>query len=248
MKYLKTINEFKKGEENFIHWLSMKFGKKIGNYLGSGMWGYVYEFGYKKVIKISTDGSYSSKFIANRNIKGIAKIYSYGKIKIPIRFIENGSTLKIDDLKRTMSVRYVDSLSLSYIIMEKLMITTELVNKIADIQYALDSYIDFLGFDYIVEGDNGLKELFDNINDDDFIQKTYNYITDGFKIDESLFAELVVIFKNISKHFDWVDVHPGQFGRNYKGELVAFDLDNPTSNFNNSDKHIIHENNTNNTY
>jgi len=45
---------------------------------------------------------------------------------------------------------------------------------------------------------------------------------------------LIVIFRNVGKYFDWMDIHPGQFGRNSKGELVAFDLDNsltPTNDF-----------------
>ena len=240
MRYLKSINEFKNVDDNFQDWLSSQFGKPIGKYLGSGKDGYVYEFGKNSVIKISKGNELSSKSIIDKNIKGIAKIFSHGMIEIPNRFIIRGgehrlNSLKIDDT-RTM---FLNKNILHYIVMEKLNITTELENEIDDIGYIINSYM-VDKYDKGV-GRSGLITLFKKIDDEDFIQNIYNYSREFDNINDILYTELIVVLKEVKKYFNWKDIHSGQFGRNNKGELVAFDIDNSLNYTNDFIKHKIRE-------
>jgi hypothetical protein len=70
-----------------------------------------------------------------------------------------------------------------------------------------------------------------------------------FELDPIIY-ELIDVLYNISKYYNWEDIHSGQFGLNSKGELVAFDIANDDEKFGNSfdyyptPKNILKESNS----
>lgn len=231
MKHLKSINEFKEAEQDFADWLSYKFGKKIGKLIGTGVRGQVYEFGSSNVIKLSISDEHEASLIIDKKIPGVAKVYSRGKIIVPQRF-----RITFDGKK-----------FIHYIIMEKLTTSKELKDDIHEIEHAISSFIKNKAHEVIKGYDpiyySPLLELFNQIRNDEYVQACFNYVVNDFNVSGELFAEIVSIFKKVIDFFNWQDIHSGQFGRNSKGELVAFDLDNPHKKWiDRSVKHTIKEN------
>lgn len=228
-------------EKGFINWLSGKFGKKIGKRLGGGMFGEVYEFG-PAVIKLSSRNVYDNASIANKNIPGIAKVYAHGKIIVPIQFLDRAirGWYSLDTKDTSMTLR--SDRVLHYLIMEKLDSNRKVKDEIDDVRWAIENF----SKENKISGDSDLRDLFVNRNNEDYIQNLYNYIqnnfskSDAIKVSE-IMVELISIFRSVGKFYNWLDVHPGQFGRNSKGELVAFDLDNPKESYSNFDKHLVRE-------
>ena len=253
MRKLKHKDEYKQFE--FTNWLSVKLGQKVGTKLGSGQTGSVFEFGRngEKAIKLSSKLEDDTHSIVNKNIKGVAKIYAHGNISVPERFINKGFGGVggwVEIPRGQIGLR--NEKEMSYVIMEKVIIDEELNHIITDLSFIILRFLRDSGDD---KHHQPLKLLFKRCENMSFLKKLYKYIlekgNEGFydiqnfdKITETL-AELCVLFKNIKKDFDWVDIHANQFGYNKKGELVAFDLDNShhttpdeTKNFVRENKHI----------
>lgn len=205
------------------------------------MFGEVYEFG-PAVIKLSSRNVYDNASIANKNIEGIAKVYAHGKIIVPIQFLDRTIrgwySLDTNDTMMTLK----KDRALYYLIIEKLDTSRKVKDEVDDVKWSIENF----SKENKLSGDLDLRDLFVNRNNEDYIQKLYNYIQDNFyksnaiRVSETM-AELVVIFRNVGKFYNWFDIHPGQFGRNFKGQLVAFDLDNPIEDYSNFDKHLVRE-------
>lgn len=243
MKYLKLYEDFNrktKGEE-FFEWLSMKFGQSIGSYLGSGMTGMIYCFGKdcKRVIKLTRkyDKNYAS--IKDKNIKGVIKIFSNGKINVPDKFL----TKEFDDRAKYVDVKngmlpVIGNNDMYYTIMEYIKTDESLTHSIEDLSEAIGEFIS-KNYNYEFETYTGdevpyLRLFFLECENQQFLQDLYNFIYEIYdkKVADStveIMVELAVLFKNIKPHFDWHDIHANQFGYNTKGELVAYDIDNPST-------------------
>jgi len=229
-------------EKSFLDWLSGKFGKKIEKRLGGGMLGEVYEFG-PAVIKLSSRNMFDNASVANKNIPGIAKVYAHGKIIVPIQFLERSirDWYSLDTKDTTMTIK--NDRVLYYLILEKLDSGRKVRDEVDDVRWAIENF----SKEFKISGDHDLRDLFVNRSNEQYIQNLYKYIQDNFSKSDAIIVsetmvELVSIFRSVGKFYNWFDVHPGQFGRNSKGELVAFDLDNPTESHANFDKHLVSEN------
>lgn len=233
-------------ERSFLDWLSMKLGKKIGIKLGSGASGAVFDIG-NAVIKISRNNSLDQASILNKNIPGTVRIYANGKIKVPKKLLTKqfGTASKFVDIPMG-HILVKDSGFLYYLIMEKVQVDQSIEHDIEDIMWALESYFD----DYKKKSseDSVLRELFEKRNDEEFIKDFAKFLRDNYTNSEKSYnehletlAELIGVFRNVGKYFDWMDIHSGQFGRNSNGELVAFDLDNSIYKTNEFVKHTVSE-------
>jgi len=230
MLYIKTFENYDK--RSFLNWLSGKFNQEIGNMLGSGLYGSVFEFGKKskRVIKLTEKEDLDTYSTINKTINGVVKVYSYGKTEVPKRFLLKRFGNEISNTIETEG-SYINLNKdgyIYYIIMERLYPNEELENDIHDIG---GIFIEF--YEETQENTSGipsLRLLFKNRDDmqillkfSDYIQK--NYPKESNKHLETL-AELIVLFRKIGKNFDWMDIHPGQFAYDNKGEIKAYDLDN----------------------
>jgi hypothetical protein len=209
-------------EQEFLDWISLKLNKKVGKLVGWGSEGYVYELGHSSVIKISSRDFSEQERIMNKNIEGLVKVYSWGSISVPKRFLDEW-ILKVPFLKvkNTYSQMPVRDGKLYYLIMERVTTTDDIYWQLEDLDDLIDDYImknERYDSDY-----TGLRTLYNNRDDMDLIQGIANTISDSKIL--TTFSELVVIFRNVSKYYNWKDIHKHQFGRNSKGQLVAFDLD-----------------------
>lgn len=228
-------------DRGFIDWLSMKLGKKIGERLGGGMYGEVFEMG-PVVIKISNREMFDSTAVESKNIPGIAKIYAHGKINVPSQFSKKGFGGLYVEVPNS-SIGLGKEKVLYYLIMEKLIIDKKMEDDIDDVRWVLDQFLEKTGEGH---GLPSLRILFEKRESMEFLEELSHYIYEDYpkkdanKYIETL-SELVVIFRNVGEHFDWMDIHAGQFGRNKKGEIVAFDLDNPHDFTGDFYKHVVHE-------
>jgi hypothetical protein len=262
MKHLKLFEDFNrniKGEE-FFDWLSMKFGQTVGQYLGSGMAGMLYCFGKdcKRVIKLTRryDMDYAS--IKDKNIKGVIKIYSNGKINVPEKYL----TKELDDRAKYVDVKNgmipVDKNNdVYYTIMEYIKTDQTLSHSIEDLTHLIE---EFVSKNYTYEFDNYigdeipmLRVLFLECENIQFLQDLYDFAYEYYdkKVADSTvetMAELSVLFKNIKPYFDWNDIHAEQFGYNSKGEIVAYDIDNPAYLASDDVNTYIKESNSNKIY
>jgi hypothetical protein len=260
MKHIKLFEQYKTKEEEFFEWISMKFGQPVGNYLGSGMTGMIYCFGKgcKRVIKLTRryDKDYAS--IKDKSIKGVSKIFSNGKINIPEKFL----TKELDDRAKYVDVKNgmipVDKNGdVYYTIMEYIKTDEKLTHSIEDLVFALEEFIS-KNYNYEFETYTGdevpmLRMFFLECENEKFLQDLYNFIYEYYdtKVANStveVMAELAVLFKNIKPIFDWHDIHADQFGYNNKGEIVAYDIDNPTYLAPDNVNTYIKENYNNNIY
>ena len=225
--------------ESFIDWFSYKIGKKVNGVINRGAKGAVYDLG-NNALKISYKPFHDLNPIIDKNIEGVIKTYFHGKIKVPSRFIEKNSSYQSDtiDIGMERSIYFpIQDSFLYYMIMEKLD---------TSVKYDLKDFEEVVGDYLILSTDKTnvrpLSYIYNNCEDFDFLKELYSYVLheQGREIAD-LIAELAIVFKSVKKHYNWVDIHTNQFGRNSKGDLVAFDLDNPVSKVSSFDKNLISE-------
>ena len=230
--------------ENFIDWLSIKFGKKIGRILGSGSAGIVLDMG-SVAIKLSELPVYDNTPIMNKKIDGVAKVYAHGEIKVPERFLTKGkfyiNSKNVDIKGQTLSMLKP---RLYYLIMEKLESSSSLNKSIYNLDNIIHQYlIGELQGDYDGDG-SPFRILFINRDNQNFVSQFEKYLD---RVDSSfitLFKNIVEIFQNVGKYFDWKDIHASQFAMNSRSEIVAFDFDNSKTEINKFQKHTISETTT----
>lgn len=212
------LESFDKYSQPFIEWLNDKMMNKIGKLLGDGQNGIVYEYGTDKVIKLaSLSEALPLEVILNKKIQNIATIYSVGEIKVPKRY---KLAIKTHDDK------------IAYIIMEKIIINDELIDIIGE----LDDFIGALNIDIY---ENNMNEHFINIihnsitplhvlfqlkDNKEYMELVFNYKPIGYEDIHQIIPKIIGVFNNISKYFDWYDIHPYQFGYGKDGEIKAIDL------------------------
>ena len=245
MKYFKLYETYdsKNTEAEFFEWLSMKFGQPVGNFLGSGMYGMIYCFGQncKRAIKFTRriENDYAS--IKDLNIKGVVKVFSNGKIEVPERFRKSQYGTKnnyIDTPNGFIETTKGNRAYLFYTIMEYIKTDESLTHSIEDLSEAIGGFIS-KNYNYEFETYTGdevpyLRIFFLECENQQFLQDLYNFIYEFYdkKVADStvvIMAELAVLFKNIKPYFDWHDIHANQFGYNAKGEITAYDIDNPST-------------------
>ena len=226
MRTKKVIRK-RKLKESFIQWLSSRLQLKIGNRISRGMEGAVYELDKKRVIKI-TDPNYTylENFV-NIRIDGIAQIYHVGSIKVPERFrtddngkLLNSLYLNDDPNKNVYSFHYFNQSPLeielyngmvTYIIMER--IDTSVQKDIEELERKYSKYlmdpqetILFYVYELCMDLDEDSKDIQD------------------LKRISPLSSDLIDLFYKLKNSIgNWEDIHSGQFGTNYKGDLVAID-------------------------
>lgn len=226
---------------SFIEWLGVKLGKNIGNVLGSGTQGVIFDMGYN-VLKISPEPFNQVQSIINKNIAGIAKIYSHGSIQVPRQFQKpEGNTRVSIDVGGAMDIRPLKESKgeLFYLIMEKLYDGD-------DVAWDLQMIDESIGRYYWKQGekqDVDTFELLKNITSDtDSFRPLYDHVKEDLSPEQAdLMVEWGVSLKNIAQFFKWKDAHIYQFALNQKGELVAFDFDNPIDKVSDFTKHTVSE-------
>lgn len=151
----KVLNEDRLMDE-FIKWFSMKTNIPVGEYLGSGVEGEVYEVDKYRVIKfgyyyIPTDAQH----LSNRNLDGVVKVYQTGNIVVPKRFkYPNESTPKnyysgisLLDPEKTDGPK---DFTIGYMVMERLYPSKELEEKLKTLNGKV--WIDFVGMYWEKDG------------------------------------------------------------------------------------------------
>ncbi len=148
MKYIKewVDDDIKKEslDELFRKWLSNKLTIKIGDFLGSGVEGEVYEIDKHRVIKLTYPNVTISQHLSSKNLPGIAKIYQTGTIIAPRKFKadynrDNYPEYDGIDLLNPERTHGPNDFEIGYIIMERLKIDKELTDDI----HCLDEYLWF---------------------------------------------------------------------------------------------------------
>ena len=180
--YTKDLNS------EFITWLSSKLNIKIGNWIGGGVEGEIYEIDKNRVIKIKYPNISTEQYLSSRNIDGIVKIYQTGEIIAPKRFkYPDGakpsdydySGISLLDPNRT-SGRY--DTTMGYVIMERLFPDKELEKKIE----FLDSNIwrEFKGV-YYEKNEDGFTTTrkFKNLGHHEETIKAIKKSLDGFGVE-----------------------------------------------------------------
>ena len=219
---------------DFKKWLSDKLQKNIGELISLSHNGIVYSLDDKRVLKISHKLDKTPYMFLNKNIKGITKIYHIGKLIVPNRFIETVEIpFEISNNRIPIFLSRIGggSNEFSYIIMEKVN-TDGVSDEIQNISHHL--ILNGVKADF----KSKVMEEYDNLPDlieySSILRILYYMSVDKNKSYEILKEfdlpkisyELIDVFHNISKYVNWEDIHLEQFGRNLKGELVAFDIDN----------------------
>jgi hypothetical protein len=223
--------------KEFIRWLHSKFDN-IGSLIGYGKESLVFEYG-DKVIKFTHSNIDDIKKYVNKDIDGLVKIFEVGTIDIPndIKKLDVFKTKnrKIQSYKDFISstIDIMDKDSLGYVVMEKL------DTKVQDQLFYVAEQI----YNVLLSDPNELPEDFKMIYDRVlkqkkqahtfallylFVKKNYLKVADILKkrgYYNDLVAEIIETFRKVQNHFpNWDDVYEAQFGRNSKGELVAFDV------------------------
>lgn len=154
----KLLNEDRLMDE-FIKWFSMKTNIPVGDYLGSGVEGEVYEIDKYRVIKFGYPSiPIHAQHLANKNLDGVVKVYQTGNIIAPKRFkYPNESTprdyyysgISLLDPEKTDGPR---DFTIGYMVMERLYPSKELEEKLK----TLDGKVwrDFVGM-YWEKGEHG---------------------------------------------------------------------------------------------
>jgi hypothetical protein len=229
----------------FLDWLGIKFGQDIGSLLGSGQSGSVFKFGKngKRAIKLSPKAELDTYSTINKSINGVVKVYSYGKIKVPTRFLLKAGG-KVSDIIETRG-SYI-SLNkdgyIYYIIMERLYTDKALEDDIEDLQDLFEQFYEVVHSSFIEIP--GLRKLFEERDNMEILLKFSNYIRDNVSNSESVLetlANCLVLFRKIGKNFDWRDIHARQFAYDSRGNIKAYDLDNSYMLSSDEVKNIIRE-------
>ena len=239
-----NIEERNFNETNFADWLSNKLGKRIGEVLGSGTQGVIFDMGYN-VLKISNKPFNDIESILNKNIEGIAKVYAHGSIQVPPQFLKpedgfGGQKTKVVDVGGNNIKPLKDNNGqLYYLIMEKLYDGDDVAWDLNMIEQSIERY-------YWKKGEKSIDvfEILKNASSDiDFIRSLYNHVKEDLSQQKAdLMIEWSISLKNIAQFFNWKDAHVYQFAQNQKGQLVAFDFDNPVDKVSNFTKHMVAEN------
>jgi hypothetical protein len=255
MVYIKTYESYSSNDSRndsndsydkgaFLDWLGIKFGQGIGSLLGSGQSGSVFKFGKngKRAIKLSPKAELDTYSTINKSINGVVKVYSYGKIKVPTRFLLKAGG-KVSDIIETRG-SYI-SLNkdgyIYYIIMERLYTDKALEDDIEDLQDLFEQFYE------VVQGrilEHGLRRLFEERDDMQILLKFSDYIEENVSNSESVLETLgncLVLFRKIGKNFDWMDIHARQFAYDSRGNIKAYDLDNSYMLSSDEVKNIIRE-------
>jgi len=238
-----NIEERNFNETNFTDWLSSKLGKKIGEVLGSGTQGVIFDMGYN-VLKISYKPFNEIESILNKNIEGIAKVYAHGSIQVPPQFLKpedgfGGQRIKVVDVGGNNIKPLKDNKGqLFYLIMEKLYDGSDVAWDLNMIEQSIERY-------YWKKGEKSIDvfEILKNASSDiDLIRSLYNHVKEDLSQQQAdLMIEWSISLKNIAQFFNWRDAHVYQFALNQKGQLVAFDFDNPVDKVSNFTKHMVAE-------
>jgi hypothetical protein len=137
----------------------------------------------------------------------IAKIYSIGEIQVPKNLL----------FEKEYIYKIIEKVYIPYYLVKELEYMDSLVNEV-------ERFCDiFLGVGLL----SGIGYILrKNKNTEDKLE----CIRDYFKRYEPIYSdrldEVIDLIKTLYKDgIYWVDIHPGQFGINTKGELVSFDLD-----------------------
>jgi len=234
------------GDESFLDWLSMKLRKDIGDRIGGGQTGEVFKMGHL-VIKISKNEMFDSTAVMNKNISGIAKTYAHGKINVPVKFLKKGFGGNYVDFGAS-AIGVDKSGVLYYLIMEKVNTSSKIENEVDDVRWAFEEFLKSEGKD---DGLPALRILFEEKENMQLLWKFVDYIKEEIPNPKAVIetlAEVLVVLRNVGEHYDWMDIHAAQFGRNSKGELVAFDLDNPHNNTEDFIKNTINESSDSEVY
>lgn len=219
--YEKFINEkirLEPGFDDFLDWLSEKLGIQIGTFLDSGDYGAVFEIDRYRVIKIDSlsKNAITAQYLINKNLPGLTRIYSVGKILVPGRF-----------QKFTLFSRWQDDKGiLYYIIMERVKIPKKSVHDEIDrIRYVyyknFQDTFDFVSLD-IHKFDTGFDMLETAIAGPAYI----SYLDDRVSSKTAEMAKgIATIFDSLQKlEISFIDFHAEQLGYNNRKELVAFDI------------------------
>lgn len=171
----------------FLTWLGDKIGFKIGEYLGGGIAGSVYEIDKHRVIKLTYSNVFGEQYLSSRNVDGLVKIYQTGVIEAPKRFkYPNGSKpndysysgINLLNPERTNG-RY--DTKIGYVVMERLRQDDKLEK---DLKY-IDSNIWYDGFakgdlKTVKDDKSGLnKQEFFFSKPNDYHQETIEIIKDS---------------------------------------------------------------------
>jgi hypothetical protein len=239
--FIKMNENENKKEETFIDWLSFKLQKKIGNKIGYGLNGIVYELGDKRIIKLSDIKLVELYKLLNKNIKGFAKIYQIGWIYPPKRFINRESMDEITIDGVDIFMKKSRNPKLGYIIMEKVDTSvSKEIDQLVEVLYEL--VFSEKGIEKLPEDFRSIIKNYTNTygyGRQDVLAFIYELVKKNeFKLVEflksrymdilpNIIYELIGVFSSIKDYYpEWADAHTGQFGRNSKGELVAFDVGN----------------------
>jgi len=239
------LSERNQVEPNFVDWLSSKLGKKITKVLGKGTQGVILDMGYN-VLKISNAPFNNLEPIFNKNIEGIAKVFAHGTIKIPQQFLVGVDSFGHESDRKmvniagvTLSPRSGNDGNLFYLIMEKL-------HDGNDTAWNLEMISDSVGRYLWMQDRNsradGISFLSNMSTDPEVLQPVYDHVEKDLSEDQaSLMVEWIVSLRNVFKIFNWKDAHVNQFALNSKGQLVAFDFDNPKEGVSDFNKHMVSE-------
>ena len=238
-----NIEERNFNEPNFTDWLSSKLGKRVGEVLGSGTQGVIFDMGYN-VLKISYKPFNEIESILNKNIEGIAKVYAHGSIQVPPQFLKpedgfGGQQIKVVDVGGNNIKPLKDNKGhLFYLIMEKLYDGNDVAWDLNMIEQSIERYYWKKG-----EKSTDVFEILKNASSYiDLIRSLYNHVKEDLSQQQAdLMIEWSISLKNIAQFFNWRDAHVYQFALNQKGQLVAFDFDNPVDKVSNFTKHMVAE-------
>jgi hypothetical protein len=255
MKHLKEYNSWSKETKNdmtkgykmnhpetFREWFKRKTGIEIGEHLGDGSQGVVYDISNNRVIKFSSTLQNNQEPLLNKKVPGVAKVYQTGLIRVPDRYlyINNKKLSK----EREDLIFLSGNPQQSYIILEKLY-DLQLANdkvesafwefgELIERMEESDEWIDFLMSNKFKHED--IENILDKIESLSYspsvlmfeLSKFYNLLDLlGTKISDyniNTYRELQHIFSNISRYYNWNDIHAGQFGYDKNGDLKAFDI------------------------
>lgn len=120
--------------DQFKKWFGDKLGITIGNYIGGGVEGEIYEIDKYRVIKFGYSNVSSTQYLSSRNLDGIVKIFQTGIIDAPKRF-KGGSkpddyTFNGIDLLGPERTSGPNDYEIGYTIMEKLYPSKDLESKL----------------------------------------------------------------------------------------------------------------------
>ncbi len=198
-------------DKDFREFVSRILGKDIGDVIGEGADGMVYEFDKFRVIKIQTETENLDAVInlSKSPVPGIVRIFSVGKIKLPKKFWEHFGK------------------KLAFVIMEKLFPNRQLSDNLRKISKL---WIEFskenqLNKNKPISAFYALRDIALS-KDKEIIKKFLFFIEEKSPELLETLMKLLKIFENLKDvGINWGDIHPEQFAYNKNGEIRAFDID-----------------------